>query len=250
MTALLVALAVVSGLAIGSFLTTTIYRVPAKLPVLRPPACPDCAAHIEALDQVPVLSWFLLRGRCRACEARISVRYPFVEVLTAAVFVGVAFRFGWSWTLPPILILMAGLVALSFVDYDHLLLPRAIVYPVGGAVVATLILAAVVQAAWHRLLIALACAAVEFALLYAINRFSPRSLGFGDVRLGPVIAVALGWLGWDYALAGFVAANLVGALIGVVLITTHRAGRNTPVPFGVFLAIGAFIAIFAGGALH
>jgi leader peptidase (prepilin peptidase)/N-methyltransferase len=251
LTAILVAAAALYGLVIGSFLNVVICRVPAKQSIVRPPsACPGCGRQIAARDNVPVLSWLLLRGRCRGCGMRISARYPLVELLTGAAFAAVALRFGWSWTLPAEIILVAGLIALSFIDFDHLLLPRVVVYWVGGLVLAALLLAAGVQGSWHRLGIAAICAAVEFALLFSINWISPRSLGFGDVRLGPVIALGLGWLGWRYAFWAFLGANLIGVVVGLAVIAVKRSGRKTPIPFGVFLSIGAFLAMFAAGSIH
>lgn len=251
MTALLLVAAALYGLAVGSFLNVVIYRVPNKQSVARPPsACPGCAQPISPKDNVPVVSWLLLRGRCRHCGMPISARYPLVEMLTAAAFVSVALRFGWSWTLPAEIIFAGGLVALSFIDLDHLLLPRVIVYPLGAAVLAALLVAAGVQGSWHRLAVAAICAGVEFTALFLINLISPRALGFGDVRLGPVIALALGWLGWRYAFIGFLAANLLGAVVGLVLIAMKRAGRRTPIPFGVFLSVGAFVTMMIGGSIH
>lgn len=251
MTALLLVAAVLYGLAVGSFLNVVIYRVPNKQSVVRPgSACPGCGQPITARDNIPVVSWLLLRGRCRNCGMRISARYPLVELLTAAVFLAVALRFGWSWSLPGEIVFAAGLVTLSFIDLDHLLLPRVVVYPLGVTVLAALVLAAAIQGSWHRLGVAAICAAVEFAVLFAINFISPRSLGFGDVRFGPVIALALGWIGWRYAFVGFLAANLIGAAVGVALIAARRAGRRTPIPFGVFLSVGAFATMLFGGAIH
>lgn len=251
MSALLIVAAGLYGLVIGSFLNVVIHRVPLHQSVVRPPsACPACQSRIAPLDNIPLVSWLLLRGHCRACSAPISARYPAVEALTSVVFIATALRFGWSTTLPAEIIFVAGLIALSFIDYDHLLLPKAVVYPLGALVAAGLVVAAGVDGSWHRLLVALACAGVEFTLLFAINAASPRSLGFGDVRFGPVIALALGWLGWRYALIGFFAANLLGAAVGVALIALHKAGRRTPIPFGVFLSAGAFAALMFGSAIH
>jgi leader peptidase (prepilin peptidase)/N-methyltransferase len=251
LTALLIVAAALYGTVIGSFLNVVIYRVPIGRSVVRPAsACPGCGSGISARDNIPVVSWLILRGRCRSCGAPISVRYPLVELLTGATWVAVALRFGWSWTLPAELIFATGLVTLSFIDFDHLKLPRVIVWPMGIAVAVALLVAAAVQGSWHRLGIAFVCAAVEFALLFAINFVSPRSLGFGDVRFGPVIALALGWLGWRYAFWGFLGANLIGAVVGIALIALRRTERRTPIPFGVFLSIGGFLAMFVSGAIH
>lgn len=251
MTALLLIGAALYGTAIGSFLNVVIYRVPPGLSVVRPPsACPECGHQIETRDNIPVISWLLLRRRCRNCRALISARYPLVEVLTGLVWVAVALRFGWSWTLPAELVLVTGLIALAFIDFDHLKLPRVIVWPLGVTVLALLVLAAGIQGTWHRLLVAVICAAVEFAVLFGINFASPRALGFGDVRLGPVIGLALGWLGWRYAFWGFLAANILGVIVGMGLIAARKAGRKTPVPYGVFLAAGALLALLFGGAIR
>lgn len=258
LTALLLVGAGLFGLAIGSFLNVVVFRVPARQSIVRPAsACPGCEHQISARDNIPVVSWLLLRGRCRHCRMRISARYPLVELLTAAALVAVALRFGWSWTLPAETILVAGLIALSLIDFERMLLPRVIVYWVGGLVAAALVLAAGAGGSWHRLEVALICAVVEFAVLFSINYISPRSLGFGDVRLGPVIALGLGWLGWRYAFWAFFGANLIGALVGLTLIGFGRSGRygvqarnrKTPIPFGVFLSVGAFLAMFVAGAI-
>jgi leader peptidase (prepilin peptidase) / N-methyltransferase len=249
MTALLLVAAALYGTAIGSFLNVVIYRVPAGKSIVRPSsACPSCGHSITARDNIPVFSWLLLRGKCRNCSNPISIRYPLVELLTGAVWVGVALRFGWSWSLPGELVFVTGLIALAFIDLDHLKLPRVIVWPLGISVLLLLVLAAAIPGNWHRFWIAVICAAVEFAVLFTINLISPRALGFGDVRLGPVLALALGWLGWRFAFWGFLAANILGAVVGLILIAARRASRRTPLPFGVFLAIGAFAVMMYPGS--
>jgi leader peptidase (prepilin peptidase)/N-methyltransferase len=247
---LLVFGAAVLGLLVGSFLNVVIYRVPAGQSVISPPsACPGCGQRIAARDNIPVVSWLILRGRCRACGTAISARYPLVEALTAGLWVLVAVRFGWSWTLPAMLVFVSGLVALSFIDLDHYLLPRSVLYPVAAMVAGLLVVAAAVEGTWHRLLVAALCGVVEFAVLLVIHLVSPRSMGFGDVRFVGLIGLALGWLGWWYAFFGFIAANLIGAAFGVALIALHRADRRTRIPFGVFLSIGAVLAIALAGTL-
>jgi leader peptidase (prepilin peptidase)/N-methyltransferase len=239
------------GLAVGSFLNVVIYRVPRRLSVAKPPsACPGCAAEIAWRDNIPVLSWLMLRGRCRACRMRISPRYPAVELLTGGLFVLVAVRFGWSTTLPAMLLLVSGLVALAFIDLDQLLLPKRIFYPTALLVGGALVGAAAADGSWRRLGVAAACAAGAFLVFFAMHVASPNGLGFGDVRLAPLIGGALGWVGARYALLGFITGAFLGAVIGMALIALRRHGRRDPLPFGVFLALGAVVALPLGQVVH
>jgi leader peptidase (prepilin peptidase) / N-methyltransferase len=243
-TAVGVALVGLCGLAVGWFLTVVIYRVPQRLPVTRPPfACPHCRTPIGWRDNIPLASWLLLRGRCRACSMRISAHYPAVEVLASGLFVLVALRFGWSTTLPAMLVLVAGLIALAFCDLDRLLLPKRIVYVTSLLVAAALVGAATANGEWRRLGVAGACAAAAFVAFVGIHLASPGALGFGDVRLAPLIGGALGWLGVRYALLAFVLGAFLGAITGLALIALGRKGRRDPLPFGAFLAVGAVIAL-------
>ncbi|HLI24080.1 MAG TPA: prepilin peptidase [Acidimicrobiales bacterium] len=239
------------GLVIGSFLNVVIHRVPERRSVVRPPsACPHCGTRISARDNVPVVSWLVLRGRCRSCAAPISVRYPLVELLTGALFALVALRFGWSPTLPAMLIFVAGLVALAFCDLDRLVLPKRIVYATAVLVAVALLSAAAATGQWHRLAVSVACAAAGLVVFRLIYFISPRAMGFGDVRLAPLISGTLGWLGVGYALVGFLLANVLGVVIGLALIAGRRASRRTRLPYGVFLAAGAMLALPLGGMLH
>jgi leader peptidase (prepilin peptidase)/N-methyltransferase len=238
------------GLAVGSFLNVVIYRVPKGMSVVSPrSACPSCGTPIAERDNIPVASWLLLRGRCRHCHEPISARYPVVELVCAGLFAGLAARFGYDWALPAYLVLFAGLLALSVIDVETMLLPKVIVWPLSVIVASLFVLAAAVTGHWHELLVGVISGAAWFAVFYAMNLASPRLLGFGDVRLAPVLGLALGWLGWRYVLLGFFVANLIGAIIGVALIATHRMDRQQRIPYGVFLAGGTAVAVFAGSGL-
>ena len=238
------------GLAIGSFLNVVIYRVPRKESIVTPPsACPSCGTELAVRDNIPVLSWVLLRGKCRACGAPISWQYPVVELLTAGLFAGVAARFGYDWAVPAYLALFAGLVALSWIDVERMVLPKAIVYPVSVMVALLLLIPAGVYGAWHSYWVAWAFAGGWFLLFYLMWFASPRLLGFGDVRLAPALGLSLGWLGWRYVVLGFFAANVIGAVIGIGLIVAKKAERQSRVPYGVFLAAGTAVAVFAGPEL-
>jgi leader peptidase (prepilin peptidase)/N-methyltransferase len=244
---LLIGASALFGLEIGSFLNVVIYRVPRHTSVVTPrSACPVCSTPIRNRDNIPVISWLLLKGHCRDCQAPISARYPLVELACSALFAGAAARVGYNWDLPAFLALLAGLLALSLIDIEHLLLPKVIVYPTFGLVGAFLTLGAVMTGQWHRLLIAALCALVWFIVFFLLNLASPRLLGFGDVRLAPVIGLGLGWLGVRYVVLGFFAANLIGAIIGVTLILAKKMRHDQQIPYGIFLALGAAFALYVG----
>ncbi len=250
MLGVLIVLCGLLGLAIGSFLNVVIYRVPQGISVVSPrSACPSCGTQIAERDNIPVVSWLVLRGRCRNCQAPISARYPLVELSCAALFAGLAARFGYDWALPAYLVLFAGLLALSVIDVETMLLPKVIVWPLSLMVGALFVMAAAITGHWHDLVVGAVSGAAWFGLFYVMWLISPRLLGFGDVRLAPVLGLALGWLGWREVVLGFFAANLIGAVVGIVLIASHRMTRQQRIPYGVFLAAGCAVAVFAGSGL-
>jgi leader peptidase (prepilin peptidase)/N-methyltransferase len=247
---LVVIASTLGGLMIGSFLNVVIYRVPIGMSVVSPPsACPGCGIQVAPWDNVPVLSWLVVRGRCRHCGAPISSRYPIIEGLTAVLFALTAVRLGPSWSLPGEVVFVAGAVALAAVDLERYLLPRAILYPALALVAAALLGAAAATGQWHRLGIAGACAAVAFAFFYAINFLRPAWLGFGDVRLAALLGLALGWMGPWYLVIGFMAANLAGAAVGIGLMARGKASCTTALPYGVFLGGGSVFALLAGAPI-
>ena len=248
--AFLLAVCGLFGLLVGSFLNVVVWRVPRHESIVRPGShCPSCDTELGAIENVPVLSWVALRGRCRHCGARISVRYPLVELLTAALWVGLAQRFGSTWELPPYLALAAGLVALSLIDLDHFLLPNRVLYPTGFLMAGLFVIPAVVDAQGSDYLRAVGGGAAAFAVFFVIHVVSPRGMGFGDVRLSFVLGFALGWLSWGHVYLGLFLGFLLGAVIGSALIALRLRTRKDHVPFGPFLAAGALIAIFWGTQL-
>jgi leader peptidase (prepilin peptidase)/N-methyltransferase len=238
------------GLAIGSFLNVVVYRVPLHKSIVSPrSSCPTCAVPILERDNIPVVSWLILKGRCRSCHVKISARYPLVELACAALFAGAAARFGFDWYLPVSLVLLATLLALSCIDLEHLLLPKSIIYISLLAMLVLLILDASITHSWHRFLIAGICAAAWFFVFFSINAASPRALGFGDVRLSLILGLGLGWLGIRYVLLGFFASNLLGAIVGLLLIAAKKTTRDQPIPYGVYLSLGTTLALFAGAEI-
>jgi len=238
------------GLIFGSFLNVVIYRVPRDESIVVPRSrCPSCGVTLDAIDNIPVLSYVVLHGRCRSCRAPISAQYPIVELLTAGLFAGTAARFGYAWPLPAFEVLAAGLIVLATIDLEDHILPKRIVYPATALLAALLCVAAAETGDWRRLVTGVCSGAAWFALFFAIHAVSPRLLGFGDVRLAPFLGLALGWLGVGEVLAGFFFACFFGAVVGVGLIVAKRADLTTRVSFGPFLAIGAEVAVLAGSAL-
>ncbi|MDZ7576703.1 MAG: prepilin peptidase [Candidatus Nanopelagicales bacterium] len=250
MTALLVSACAVLGLIVGSFLNVVIWRVPRGESVVSPgSACPACGHAIRAWDNVPVLSWLLLRGRCRDCGAGISVRYPLVELGTGLLFASLAWQFGFSWALPAFLYFAGIAIALSLIDLDTKRLPNVIVLPSYAVAAALLLVPALAYGAWPQYLHALAGAVALFAFYFVLAWIYPAGMGFGDVKLAGVLGLYLGWLGWGPLIVGAFAGFAIGAVVGVILIAARRAGRKTGIPFGPFMLLGALIAVFAGDPL-
>jgi leader peptidase (prepilin peptidase)/N-methyltransferase len=241
--------AAVLGLAVGSFLNVVIHRVPRGESVLRPPShCPQCLVAIRGRDNVPVLSWLALRGRCASCREPISARYPLIELTTAALFVGITVHFGLSLALPAYLYLAAAAVALAMIDFDVLRLPDPIVLPsylVGGA----LLIPATVRHGWAAAGRALLAMAALWAFYYAVSLLRRGAMGAGDVKLAGLLGLYLGWLGWGPVWVGTFAGFLLGGCVAVALVALRRAGRGTAMPFGPYMIAGALLAVFAGGPL-
>jgi leader peptidase (prepilin peptidase)/N-methyltransferase len=245
---LLVGTSAVLGLLIGSFLNVVIHRVPAGLSLVSPgSACPACASPVRGYDNVPVVSWLVLRGRCRDCGTPISSRYPLVELATAALFALAAWQFGWSVFTLAVAVLAASGVALFMIDLDHRRLPFSITGVSAGAIVVVL----AVDGALHgwgpaptALLSGLVWTGVYGGVWLAT---SGRGMGLGDVALAPVLGTVLGWLGWGPSLVGLLGGFVIGAAVGVVLLATGRAGKRSRVPHGPFLLTGAAVGLFAGG---
>lgn len=258
-----VVVATVFGLLIGSFLNVVIHRVPAGRSIVSPPsACPACGARIRANDNIPVVSWLLLRGRCRHCGARIAWRYPLVELVTGAAFGLVALGFASDGLLgaparladglPQTLVLLGYLVfvaagiALTVIDLELRRLPTPIILVALIAMVLLFAAAAALRGDLPGILTAVLGALASSAMLFVIVLIRPDGMGLGDVRLALVTGLATGWIGWPAVIVGMLAAFLLGALVGIGVMLARRGDRRTAIPFGPWLLAGAWVGVFAG----
>lgn len=238
------------GLLIGSFLNVVVHRVPAGQSVVSPPSsCPACSHPVRPRDNIPVLSWLLLRGRCRDCAEPISARYPLVEAGCAALFAALTLRFGLSPVLPALLFLAAIGLALALIDLDVSRLPFEISVP-GLGVTALLLVGAGFADGWSPIAVALLSAAAWFGLYWSLwFGTGGRGMGLGDVVLAPTLGLALGWLGWGPSLVGLLGGFAIGAVVGVTLMAIGRAGRRSQIPYGPSMLAGALVGVFAGSAI-
>ncbi len=250
MTGPLLALLGVTGLVVGSFLNVVVWRVPRGESLVRPgSACPKCGHAIRPLDNVPMLSWLLLRGRCRDCAEPISIRYPLVEIGTAIAFVLVGRAVGVRWELGAALCLTAIGISLMLIDLQHKRLPDPIVLA-GYLVTAALLLAPGLLV--HRsddVVRALISGAALFALYFLMLIVYPGGMGFGDVKLAGLLGLVLGWVGYGALAVGAFGAFLLGGAFTIGLLVTGRARRGTAIPFGPWMIAGAAIGVAAGESL-
>jgi leader peptidase (prepilin peptidase)/N-methyltransferase len=250
MTVALALACAVAGLLTGSFLNVVIWRVPRGESIVRPGShCPSCEQPVRAYDNIPLVSWLVLRGRCRDCKARISPRYPLVELATGVVFLGLGLKFGTDAVLPAFLYAGAIGVALAMIDYDTKKLPNRIVLPSYVVVLGLLAIPAVTDGAWHNYVRALLGMVALYGFFYLLWFLYPKGMGFGDVKLAGVLGLLLGWLGWGAVVVGGFFGFLLGGVVGGALMALQRAGRKTAIPFGPFMLVGAFIAILCGTAI-
>jgi len=236
------AVAFVFGAVIGSFLNVVIHRVPRGESIVSPGShCPHCDTQLTALDNIPLVSWLALRGRCRHCGAPISPRYPLVELITAVAFAAVVAVRGFDEDLLIELPFVAVLIALAAIDLDVRLLPNKIVYP---AAVWAVIAVAIVDIG--ELPEALIAGAAAFAFLLLAVLAYPAGMGLGDVKLAGAMGLYLGLSIIPAMLTAFLAGSVVGVAI---IVREGAAARKKAVPFGVFLAIGGLVGVLAGPEL-
>ncbi|KQZ83958.1 peptidase A24 [Microbacterium sp. Root166] len=265
LTAFIVVTAGVFGLLIGSFLNVVAYRVPAGISLLRESRCPQCDAAVKPWQNVPVVSWLALRGRCAACHSPIAPRYAVVEGITGLAFAAIAW---WALTAglavpatssPQIwadaLIIIAFLyfaaisIVLTLIDLDTHRLPNAIVLPSYLVAGVLLTAASALSGDWIALLRAAIGMVSLYAFYFLLRLARPGGMGGGDVKLAGVVGLYLGFIGWGALVVGAFAAFVLGGVFGLALIALRRAGRKTAIPFGPWMIAGAWVGIFTGEAL-
>lgn len=249
---MLIALWAVLGLVFGSFGTVAAYRIPKRQSLATPARsyCPNCNATITVLENVPVLSYLVLRGKCRHCGVRISARYPLTELVTAVLFAFSAWKFGLSGELFVFSAFLWTLVVLSVIDLEHRLLPNRVVYPLFLVGWAALAVTAFASSEPELLYHALLGMVVFGGFFFLIAFFFPSGMGGGDVKLAFVLGTFLGYAeGVGVVLMGMFLAFLLGGVVGILIMALRGGDRKTMVPFGPFLALGTAIAIFWGQGL-
>jgi leader peptidase (prepilin peptidase)/N-methyltransferase len=235
------------GLTIGSFLNVCIWRIPRDESISFPPShCPSCDIKIKPWDNIPVLSYMILGGKCRGCKTHISARYPMVEILNAIMYAAVYMRFGIGWHLPVLLAFVSSLIVISFIDLDHQIIPDGISLswiPI-GILAGTFLLPDPfmrdLPLGWAASLIG---AVSGFGLFFFIIVASRGGMGGGDAKMMAMVGATLGW---KAVLLTTFTGSLLGSIVGGFLMIAKGKGGKTKVPFGPFLAIGALISLFFG----
>lgn len=239
--------AFIAGTVIGSFLNVCVHRLPREESIIRPRSrCPACQAQIRAIDNIPLVSFALLRGRCRACGNPISWRYPLVEALAGTLFAMTVARFGVTPRAALLLAFLSGLVVVSFIDLDHQIIPNVVTLPgIPLGLLAGLVLRE--PPLLDRMMGTLLGAGFLYlVLLYGGALFGQEAMGEGDLNL---IALVGAFLGWKAVALTIFLGCLFGSAVGLALIAGRRLGRRQHIPFGPFLSLGAVVALFWGDRL-
>lgn len=245
------------GLVVGSFLNVVIVRVPSGESIVRPPSrCPQCEQPIAGRDNIPVVSWLLLKGRCRSCGESIPAGYPLVELGNAVLWVLAGVRFGASWETLPYALFFSVLLALSVIDLELYILPNKITYPsvlVSLAAVVPLSFLATDEPA--NAILGAVIGGVAYAGFLGITLIAyelivrKEGMGMGDVKLAALLGIWIGYLNPFLVFYALMAASVVGLVVGAAILVVRRASQ--PYPFGPWLALGAIVAIlFSDQLLH
>lgn len=244
---LLIIISAVFGLVIGSFLNVCIFRIPRELSIVNPPsACPNCKTPIKPWDNIPVISYLLLAGKCRKCGEKISFRYPFVELLNAAMYVAVLLTFGLGWHLPLLFAFVSTMIVITFIDLDFQIIPDVITLP--GMLIGLGASYFIFPDPFTRYstvglvnsLIGLLGGGGFFYLMAILSR---GGMGGGDVKMMAMVGAFTGWKG---VFLTTLVGSLSGSIVGIALMILKGKGRKTKIPFGPFLAAGSLVTLFFG----
>lgn len=232
------------GACVGSFLNVCIYRIPESKSIVRPrSSCPRCGTFIKSYDNIPILSWILLGGKCRQCRNPISIRYPMVELITGISAYSLYIKFGPTPAFPIFFLFVAVLIVITFIDIDHQIIPNILSIP--GIPLFFILSFAVPQVNWLESLIGILVGGGSLYLVALVYHLIKKTegMGMGDMKLLAMIGALIGWKGVVFTI--FV-SSAVGSLVGGVVILINRGTLKTMIPYGPFIAIGAIAYIFFG----
>ena len=238
------------GLLIGSFVNVVAYRIPQGISVITPAsACPSCGHEIRSRDNLPVIGWLMLRGRCRDCDAPISIRYPMVEAATAGTFAAAAGLLGPVWVLPAHLWFGGVTIALVLTDLDIKRIPNRILYP--GTIVAAFLLGggAVLDGDLAQFGRAVVGGAGYFSLLLLVALVARGGFGFGDVKLAFLLGMFTAYRAWGSLFVAVLGSFVIGGLLSIGLLAARRVGRKDAIPFGPSMVLGSYVGIAFGESL-
>lgn len=246
-TAAYLILAFLGGLAFGGFATVAVFRLPRNYSVVAPrSSCPNCETVLAWYDTIPVVSWLVLHGRCRACQHPIPVSYPVIELATALVWAAIVARLGVHPELPAFLAFGTSLVILSAIDIQHHRLPNNVLGPASVVAAVLFVAAAAYHGRWTNLEHAAIGAVAYGAPMLLIGLAAPAAMGGGDVKFAPYLGFSLGWFGLTLVAGGALLGLLLGGLGGALLLLVGRKGLKDAIPFGPFMALGAFTMLLIG----
>jgi leader peptidase (prepilin peptidase)/N-methyltransferase len=238
------------GITIGSFLNVVIYRVPNGKNINGRSHCPRCDNQIRGYDNIPVFSWFILRGKCRDCKERISVRYPMVELGTGLFWVILGLAFGYDPILPLLLILASATVALTMIDFDTMTLPNVITYPIFIITAIYLPVLAWATDSWSNLISAGLGAVIYLGFFFGLWFLTGgKGLGFGDVKLAPTLGAMIGWFSLNGSVVGIMGAFILGGIPAGIILAMGILKKGSQIPFGPMLMLGAWVALFFGESI-
>ncbi|MBE2886827.1 prepilin peptidase [Geobacter anodireducens] len=237
----------VLGAVVGSFLNVCIYRLPTGESVVFPPSrCTSCGTRIRPWDNIPLLSWLILRGSCRACGAKISARYPLVELINGLLCLALFLKFGPTLTFAALFVFCSALVAITFIDLDHQIIPDVISLP--GIVLGFALSFVLPWLGWLNSLIGIVAGGGSLLLVaWLYERLTGKEgMGGGDIKLLAMMGAFLGWRAVPFIIF---ASSLVGSIIGLTVMMLQKKDSKLAIPFGPFLALGALLYIFFGKAI-